>query len=118
LATGDGAGPGLDEVYITPGTGEYVQTTADQPSGQGVGLLYYVSDLGLRFRVKDSATAKALGVVGAKRLGTDTQTAQDAPWSVLSLLPPGPELSQQAALITHDGMAADPGGRKVVLPKG
>ncbi|MCV7064086.1 type VII secretion protein EccB, partial [Mycolicibacterium vaccae] len=46
--------------------------------------------------------------------------AQPAPWPILSLLPPGPRLSQEAAMIAHDGMAADPRAsdrvRQRVLP--
>ncbi|WP_353961442.1 hypothetical protein [Mycolicibacterium tokaiense] len=33
---------------------------------------------------------------------------------MLSLLPPGPRLSREAALIIHDGMAADPAGAPVL----
>jgi hypothetical protein len=32
--------------------------------------------------------------------------------------PPGPELSQQAALIAHDGMGAGPDGVKITPPSG
>jgi hypothetical protein len=43
---------------------------------------------------------------------------QWAPWPVVSLLPPGPALSQEAALVAHDGMAADPDSVRVQPPEG
>jgi type VII secretion protein EccB len=110
LATADGGGPGLDDVYVKPGTGEYVRATGGAPASRAAGQLFYVSDLGLRFQIHDAPTATALGVVGVKEPGGTVETPQSAPWSVLALLPPGPELSQQAALIAHDGVAADSNG--------
>jgi type VII secretion protein EccB len=117
LATADGGGPGLDSVYLKPGTGEYVQATGVEPDSRASGQLFYINDLGVRFHVKDEAAAAALGVVGVKSPGGSNETAQPAPWPVLALLPPGPELSQQAALIAHDGIAADAGGHQITPPK-
>jgi len=115
LASADGSGPRLDSVYVKPGTGEFVQATGDAPGSHASGQLFYVSDVGLRYQISDLATAAALGVVGVRRPG-ENDAPQAAPWPVLSLLPAGPSLSQQAALIAHDGMAADPGGAKVAVP--
>lgn len=117
LATGGTNGPGAASVYLKPGTGEYVQATGGQTDSHGSGQLFYVSDTGLRFRIKDEPTAKALGVVGAKGPEPGQEFAQLAPWSVISLLPPGPDLSQEAALVAHDGMAADANSSKVTPPK-
>jgi type VII secretion protein EccB len=117
LATADGGGPGLDNVYLKPGTGEYVQATGVEPGSRAPGQLFYINDLGVRFHVSDQAAAAALGVVGVKAPGGSDATAQPAPWPVLALLPPGPELSQQAALIAHDGIAADPRGHQIAPPK-
>lgn len=58
-----------------------------------------------------------MGVSKVKQPGNVAASPQPAPWSVLSLLPTGPELSQQAALITHDGMAADVEGHPITPPK-
>ena len=66
LATADGTGPGVDSVYLTPGTGEYVQATGGGPDSESVGQLFYVSDTGLRYHIKDFPTADALGVTGVK----------------------------------------------------
>ena len=115
LATADGNGPGLDSVYMTPGAGEYVQATGVEPGSQSTGPLFYVSDTGLRYHIKDLPTATALGVVGVKAPGQTPETPQLAPWPVLSLLPSGPELSQEAALVAHDGVSPDP--NSVAVPK-
>ncbi|MGX9791290.1 type VII secretion protein EccB [Mycobacterium sp. MMS18-G62] len=114
LATADGNGPGVDSVYMTPGAGEYVQATGVEPESRSTGPLFYVSDTGLRYHVKDLPTATALGLVGAKSPDGKSDAPQVAPWPVLSLLPPGPELSQEAALVAHDGMAPDP--KSVAVP--
>lgn len=117
LATADGNGPGLDFTYLKPGTGEYVQSTGGEPDSRAMGQLFYVSDTGVRYHVRDLPTAAALGLAGVKEPNGPDEVPQYAPWPVISLLPPGPELSQQAALIAHDGMAADPDGFKVIPPK-
>lgn len=117
LATADGNGPGVDSVYLTPGAGEYVQATGGVPDSQSAGQLFYVSDTGLRYHIKDSPTAAALGVTGVNVPDGPANAPQWAPWPVLSLLPPGPELSQEAALVVHDGMAADPDSVAVQPPE-
>lgn len=117
LATSDGDGPGLDSVYLKPGTGEYVQSTGNDPDSPASGQLFYVSDLGVRYHIADSSAAAALGVVGQTTAGRTVATPQQAPWAVLSLLPPGPELSQRAALIAHDGIPADPNGSTITAPQ-
>jgi type VII secretion protein EccB len=115
LATADGNGPGLDSVYLTPGAGEYIQATGVEPGSQSTGPLFYVSDTGLRYHIKDLPTATALGVVGVKAPGQTADAPQLAPWPVLSLLPSGPELSQEAALVAHDGVSPDP--NSVAVPR-
>jgi type VII secretion protein EccB len=117
LANADGSGPKLDSVYLTPGSGEYVEATGVERDSQSTGQLFYVSDTGLRYHVKDFPTADALGVTGVKVSDGPTNTPQRAPWPVLSLLPAGPELSQEAALVAHDGVAADPDSVGVQPPQ-
>lgn len=117
LATGDGNGPGVDSVYLRPGTGEFVQATGGEADSRAMGQLFYVSDSGVRYHIKDLPTAAALGVTGVHDPRADAEVPQLAPWPVVSLLPPGPELSQEAALVAHDGMGADPRGSKVEPPK-
>ncbi|WP_415045520.1 type VII secretion protein EccB [Gordonia sp. (in: high G+C Gram-positive bacteria)] len=83
LSAADGVGPGLDGVYLRPGTGEHLRV----PGGD-----FYVSDAGVRFRIADAETGRVLGL-GAPRA---------APWSVLSLLPEGPALAREPALVARD----------------
>lgn len=99
LTTADGAGPGVDNVYLRPGTGELLQVTGNETASVRAESLFYISDSGVRFGVPDAATAAVLG------LG---DTPHPAPWSVVSLLTPGPTLSRPAALVSHDGIAPDP----------
>ncbi|AMW21764.1 type VII secretion protein [[Mycobacterium] chelonae subsp. bovistauri] len=117
LASSDGTGPGVDWVYLKPGTGEFVEATGNTPESRAAGALFYVADTGLRYHIKDLPTAAALGVSGVTEPNSDAMYPQLAPWSVLSLLPAGPELSQEAALVAHDSLAADPAGTKVDPPK-
>ncbi len=95
LAQADGIGPNADAVLIPPGRCVYVESTHR----------YLVADTGVRFGVRDAETAGALGL---------PQLAVPAPWPILKLLADGPELSRAAALVAHDGLAADPGA--VALP--
>ena len=119
LALADGNGPGLDWAYLRPGSGEFVQATGEGTDSRAMGQLFYVSDTGLRYHIKDLPTADALGVTGVKDpTGGAVQRPQLAPWAVLSLLPPGPELSQEAALVAHDSLAADPEGVRLNPPQG
>jgi type VII secretion protein EccB len=117
LATSDGNGPGVDSVYVVPGSGEYVQATGGAPDSESLGGLFYVSDTGIRHHIKDFPTADALGVTGVNVPDWPTTTPLKAPWSVLSHLPAGPDLSQEAALVAHDGMAADPNSVTVQAPQ-
>lgn len=107
LTSADGGGPGVDQVYLRPGTGQYIQVTGAEPDSPRAESRYYISDLGVRFGVADEATGKVLGI-GDRPVR--------APWSVISLLAPGPSLSRTAALVAHDGVAADPDGRTVPEP--
>lgn len=117
LATADGNGPGLDQVYLQPGTGEYVAATGGEKDSRAYGQQFYVADSGQRYHIKDFDAANALGVTGWEPPTGKETHPQDAPWTILKLLPAGPELSKQAALIAHDGMAGDPAGLKVTPPK-
>ncbi|WP_099041622.1 type VII secretion protein EccB [Mycobacterium neglectum] len=117
LATADGNGPGVDSVHLVAGTGEYVQATGGGPDSESAGPLFYVSDTGLRYHIKDLPTAEALGVIGVNVADGPANAPQRAPWPVLSLLPAGPNLSQTAALVAHDGMAADPDSVTVRVPE-
>ncbi|WP_127783957.1 type VII secretion protein EccB [Rhodococcus sp. X156] len=104
LAQADGPGPQLDSVYLRPGQGALVRAVSP---GTDVGELFLVSDTGVRYGIPNVETAQVLG------LGSRVDLA---PKQVLALLPIGPELSQQAALLAHDGLAGDPSPSAVPLP--
>lgn len=84
LGSADGGGPGLDGVYLRPGTAERVAV----PGGE-----YYVTDAGVRYRLAEAEVAQVLGLPGH---------ARPAPWPVLSLLPAGPALARESALVARD----------------
>ncbi|MFT4044509.1 MAG: type VII secretion protein EccB [Gordonia sp. (in: high G+C Gram-positive bacteria)] len=107
VATADSGGPGVDFVYLTPGTGEYIQVTGDEPDSLRTESRFYVSDIGVRFGVPDARTGQLLGLGG---------NPARAPWSVISLLVAGATLSRQNALVAHDGIAPDVAGRVIVPP--
>lgn len=98
LAQSDGAGGNADQFFARPGTGALVHATGIVPSSGRHGALFFAADTGVRFGVENSDTAKILG------LGDESSAA---PWPILSLLAPGPELARGAALLAHDGVAPD-----------
>ncbi|MGC4936048.1 type VII secretion protein EccB [Gordonia sp. DT30] len=104
LVSADGDGPNVDATYIPPGTGEFVQAAGQ---GRVAGQLFYISDTGLRYPIPDPKTADALGVFGVRSADGKQNLPQLAPWNVVSLLPAGPTLSTDAALIAHGGYSGD-----------
>ncbi len=89
----DGAGPGLDEVRVAPGTTHDVRVTGMDPRSPRRHGRFLVGDTGVRHAVADDAAAAALG------LGEPGV----APWPILGLLPAGPDLSRAGALVAHGG---------------
>ncbi|MDL9935650.1 type VII secretion protein EccB [Gordonia sp. ABSL1-1] len=109
MTSTDGAGPGVDRVYLRPGSGEYVQATGDESDSRRAESLFYVSDSGVRFGVPDIGTGTVLGLGDSPRA---------APWSIIGLLAAGPTLSRPAALVSHDGLAPNPSAGVVADPSG
>ncbi|MGC5246950.1 type VII secretion protein EccB [Gordonia sp. DT219] len=107
LTSSDGGGQGIDEVYVRPGSGEYLRVTGNEPNSSRAESLFYLSDSGVRFGIADLVTGKILGLGDAPA---------PAPWAVVSLLTPGPTLSRRDALVAHDAIAADPSGALVAVP--
>ncbi len=96
LAIADGSGPNIDVVRIP--AGHHVDVTAAMlTTDTGTSGRYLITDAGIRFPLRDAATAVALG------LGT---APAQAPWAVIAGLPAGPELSRDAASVSRDVIAA------------
>jgi type VII secretion protein EccB len=93
LAQADGHGPALDAVYLQPGRSAYVRDSAR------AGSRYLVTDTGVRFAIHDDDAAHDLGLPAVPT---------PAPWSLLSALPTGPELSRQNASVARDTVARSP----------
>ena len=95
LVQADGTGPNVDSVVMPPGRSAYVRASGVTGEGGSVGALYFVTDSGIVFGIRDEDTAKRLGLPGAP---------VPAPWPVLARLPRGPELSVQAASVVRDSI--------------
>jgi type VII secretion protein EccB len=95
LSTSDGAGDRVDAVYLSPGSGEFVQVTGMEPGSPRRGSLFYVADTGVRYGIPDAATANVLGLGSSPRL---------APWAIIGQMVPGPTLSAREALVAHDSL--------------
>jgi type VII secretion protein EccB len=112
LAQADGSGANADSVYISPGTGAYVQTTGIEPDSRRKDSQFYIADTGVRYGVKNTDAAKALGM--------DTEKGdkpEAAPWPIVGLLAAGPSLGRDEAMVAHDGVSADPSPSKQAVPK-
>ncbi len=109
VSSADGSGPGVDEVYLRPGSGEYIQVTGAEADSTRAESRFYVSDSGVKFGIPDAATGSVLG------LG---DSPSPAPWSMVSLLVSGPTLSRANALVSHDAIAPDSEGRGISPPSG
>lgn len=108
LISADGAGAGVDQVYLRPGSGEYLRVTGNEPDSTRAESLFYLSDLGVRFGIPDIATGSVLGL-GDK--------PAPAPWSIVSLLTAGPTLSRHNALVAHDAISPDAAGAQIAVPQ-
>lgn len=110
LAQADSSGSDkADQFYSTPGTGILVQTTGIEPDSQRKDAVFFVSDTGVRYGLKDTDAAKALGMDTAKT------KYEPAPWPIVGLLASGPALSRQDAMVAHDGVAPDSAPAKTLV---
>lgn len=99
LTTGIKQIAGDATVYISGG--QYIRLQSPDPRyGEN---LYYIDPQGVRYGLPDEETAAKLGL----------SAPRTAPWQVVGLLVDGPVLSQQAALIEHDTLPANPNPRAV-----
>ncbi|NKY29505.1 type VII secretion protein EccB [Nocardia gamkensis] len=101
LAQADAASGRVAQFYTTPGSGMLVQTTGIEPDSQRKDSVFYVADTGVRYGIKDTEAQKALG------MDSEHATPERAPWPIVGLLPGGPVLGRQDAMVAHDGVAPD-----------
>ncbi|CAN5876892.1 type VII secretion protein EccB [soil metagenome] len=105
VVTADPAGGTASAVYIPPGTGQLVQIAGGSPTAATGESQWYIADTGVRYGlVTSGANPRDNPQVS---LGITAQPLP-APWSIISLLPAGPALSKEDALISHDSLPADP----------
>lgn len=89
LATGNANRLDLvEQVYVAPATGEFVQSTGNKPGSGELDSLYYIADNGIRYGIPDYKTAQILGLDSRPHL---------APWNIIGALVPGPTLSVEDA---------------------
>jgi type VII secretion protein EccB len=96
LAQSDGDGPNVDAFAISRGRSAYIRSIGIDDDGASTGALYFITESGVVFGLRDENTAKHLGLPGPP---------VPAPWPVLMRLPRGPELSKEAASIVRDSVA-------------
>jgi hypothetical protein len=96
LAQSDGDGPNVDSFAIPQGRSAYIRSIGIDDDGASTGALYFITESGVVFGLRDENTAKHLGLPGPP---------VPAPWPVLMWLPRGPELSKDAASIVRDSVA-------------
>lgn len=99
LAQADGDGSHIDSVAMPSGRSAYVRASSLAGSPSDTGPLYLVTDVGVLYGIRDEATAKTLGI-GSRPVA--------APWPLLSLLPRGPELNRDSALVARDSFTPSP----------
>lgn len=87
-------------VVVPVGRGYFVQTVGQEAASAPSGSLFWISDTGIRYGIEAAnqeemtKTVAALGLAGP---------SIPAPWSVLTLLTPGPALSKADALSAYVG---------------
>ena len=84
----DGAGANL--TYVEPGAGYFVRTTGSSPGSGQAASDFFINDTGVRYGVPESSI-QALGMPQPLL----------APYPVVKLIPPGPALARNTALIAQ-----------------
>jgi hypothetical protein len=96
LAQGDGAGPRVDSFAMPPGRSAFVRAASVFGEEAATGTLFFLSDSGVLFGIRDTDAATRLGLT----------KPVPAPWALLAQLPRGPELSVEAASVGRDSVGA------------
>lgn len=88
-----------DAVYVPPGQARLAQIAGSSSTAATGESPWYVADTGVRYRLvsnpsrPDESPQRALGISAAPL---------PAPWSIINLLPAGPALSKQSAMLSLD----------------
>lgn len=112
ISTVDPNGTTANNVFIKPGDGWFIQLVGGTPAAPTAPSQWWVNDTGVRFGMVLTATENA-----AKSVGLDPASALPGPWEIFRLLPQGPTLSREDALMSHDGGVVDPNGAPVVIKR-
>lgn len=97
LRDGNGGIDGYaDQFYTRPGYGWLAQSTGVTQGSTVSGQMWYVSDAGIRYPI-GLADKKSYDPT-LKALGLDSINPVYIPWTMLSLIPAGPDLSKESAL--------------------
>lgn len=112
IVTIDPNGTTANNVYVKPGDGWFLHLVGGTPAAPTTPSQWWVNDTGVRFGMVLTATEDA-----AKSVGLDPASALPAPWEMVRLLPQGPTLSREDALMSHDGGVVDLNGAPVVIKK-
>ncbi|MEH3154399.1 MAG: type VII secretion protein EccB [Gordonia paraffinivorans] len=91
-------GLGADVTSVPPGANFFVRTTGSDPGSARAASDFLVADTGVRYGVPDSA---------AEPLGMPTPLA--APYPIVKLIPPGPALARNSALVERSDVAPGAG---------
>lgn len=98
-------GATADSAFLPRNSGRYVQLTGTDRESALRESLWWISDSGVRYgidaKASNTGTDQTLTALG---IGSPIP----APWGIVTLLAPGPTLSQRDARIQHDGIAPDP----------
>lgn len=92
-----GAADHVDDVYVPPSSGEFVQTTGIEPDSTRRDSFFFVGDNGIRYGIPDTATAAILGLSNPRL----------APYQIVGQLVPGPMLDRADAMVAHDSLPQD-----------
>jgi hypothetical protein len=91
-------GLAADITYVPPGTNYFVRTTGSDPGSTRAASDFLVADTGVRYGVPDTS---------ADALGMPTPLA--APYPIVKLIPPGPALARNSALVERSDVAPGAG---------
>lgn len=89
-------------VALPIGTGFLTQTVGQEPTSPIAGSLFWIADTGTRYGIEAQDPDELTKTVAALGL---TPPPVDIPWSILSLLAPGPALSKADALTAYTSHA-------------